>query len=197
MKDVKSAGGKQRVEHEKVSEVAAILAGAAQRTRLLVNGVAGNLTDRQRALSMDILKDIEALTDLVENEFIVPKPVLSEFDAGQVCADLIGEMRFAAHARQLAITLLGSNANNRFVYADLEAFKKLFRDGVRGAVSGANSGTRVSVELVRSADRIAIDVSAPGWNPQLPIAVKDSNISISVLRMASGSRLVLSMYAKT
>lgn len=178
-----------------LSRFASSLAGGAQRARLLVNGVAGPLSERQRALAMDILHDLEQLYEQAGSatraQLVQPEP----FDLGAMCADVVGAYRFVAHRKQLAVTLLGSNGHCICV-ADADVVREALSDAVGAALMAAAPGIRVSVELTRSADRLAVDVSAPGWNPRLPPAPPaGSGAALSVLRTASGARLVLSVPA--
>lgn len=178
-----------------IVRMASTLAGGAQRARLLVNGVAGPLSERQRALAMDLLRDLEELCDAAgaarEAEMVQPET----FDLGSMCADVVGSFRFVAHRKQLAITLLGSNGHTTCT-ADPDVVRQALLDGIGAALQAAAPGTRVSVEIVRSADRLAVDVSAPGWSPRLPPAPPaGSGAALSVLRTASGARLVLSVAA--
>lgn len=178
-----------------LSRLAATLAGGAQRARLLVNGVAGPLTERQRSLAMDILRDLEQLCEAAGAATANMKIEPEVFSLGQVTLDVVGAFRFIAHRKQLALTLTGANGHTDCL-ADLGIVRATLTDAINAAVTAAPSGARVSVEIARSADRLAVDVSAPGWDPRLPPAPPaGSGAALSVLRTASGARLVLSVPA--
>lgn len=178
-----------------MSRFASALAGGAQRARLLVNGVAGPLSERQRALAMDILRDLEQLCDEAgsasQSVAVNPEP----FDLGALCADVVGAWRFVAHRKQLALTLLGSSGHCICI-ADSSVVRDTLTESIGTALAAAAPGIRVAVEITRSADRLAVDISAPGWNPRLPAPPPaGSGAALSVLRTASGARLVLSVPA--
>jgi signal transduction histidine kinase len=117
------------------------------------------------------------------------------FSLGAVTLDVVGAFRFIAHRKQLALTLTGASGHTDCL-ADPTIVRSTLTDAIGAAVQAAPSGARVSVEIARSADRLAIDVSAPGWDPRLPPAPPaGSGAALSVLRTASGARLVLSVPA--
>lgn len=176
-----------------LSRLAATLSGSAQRARLLVNGVAGPLTDRQRALALDLLRDLEQLCDAAGAASAHLKVEPEAFSLGTLVSDVVGSFRFVAHRKQLALTLTGSQGVTDCL-ADRNVVRHTLTEAIGAAVTAAPSGSRVAVELARSADRLAIDVSAPGWDPRLPPAPPaGSGAALSVLRTASGARLVLSV----
>lgn len=176
-----------------MTRIASLVAGGAQRARLLVSGVAGPLSDRQKMLAMDLLRDLEQLCDATGNGDAQVEP--QAFDLGAVAGDVVGAFRFVAHRKQLALTLTGASLHAECL-ADPEVVRTALIEAVGAAVTAAPVGSRVAVEIARSADRLAVDVSAPGWEPQLPPAPPPgSGAALSVLRTASGARLVLSVPA--
>ncbi len=178
-----------------LSRLTATLANTAQRARLLVNGVAGPLTDRQRALALDILRDVEQLTDAAGAASAHLRVEPEVFSLTSLVADVVGAFRFAAHRKQLALTLLGAHGGIDCL-ADMNVVRSTLVDAIGAAVTAAPAGARVSVEMARSSDRVAVDVGAPGWDPRLPPAPPaGSGAAVSVLRTASGARLVLSVPA--
>lgn len=180
-----------------LSRLAGSLASAAQRARLLVNGVAGPLTDRQRSLANDILRELDGLCEAAGAATANLKIDTQTFSLGGIAADVVGSFRFIAHRKQLALTLTGSNAHTDCT-ADAGIVRSALVEAVGAAVTAAPSGARVSIEIARSADRLAVDISAPGWDPRLPPAPPaGSGAALSVLRTASGARLVLSVPAAT
>ncbi len=178
-----------------LARFAATLAGGAQRARLLVNGVAGPLSERQRALALDLLRDLEQLCDAAGVGGLNQRVEAETFELGTMAADVIGSFRFVAHRKQLALTLTGASGHTQCT-ADPLVVREAMLEAVGAAVAAAPSGARVSVEIARSADRLAVDISAPGWDPRLPPAPPaGSGAALSVLRTASGARLVLSVPA--
>ena len=171
------------------------LAAGAQRARLLVSGVAGPLSDRQRSLALDLLRDLEQLCDAAG---LAARPTRIEpetIELAPLVADVIGSLRFVAHRRHLLVALLGGSLPTH-CHADPEVVRATLSDALGAALLAAPGGGRVTVEIARSADRLAVDVSAPGWDPRLPPAPPSgSGIAVSVLRTASGARLVLSVLA--
>lgn len=177
------------------ARIAGTLAAAAQRVRLLVNGVAGPLTERQRSLANDLLKDLEQLCDVAGAASANVRIEPEAFSFGTLAADVVGSYRFIAHRKQLALTLAGGIGPTEAV-ADVGVVRGVLAEAIGAAVSAAPSGSRVSVEIARSADRLAADISAPGWDPRLPPAPPvGSGAAVSVLRTATGARLVLSVPA--
>ncbi len=173
----------------------ATLAGGAQRARLLVNGVAGPLSERQRALALDLLRDLEQMCDQAGVGASQERIEAETFELGTMAADVIGSFRFVAHRKQLALTLTGASGHTQCV-ADPVVVREALKDAVGAAVAATPSGARVAVEIARSADRLAVDISAPGWDPRLPPAPPaGAGAALSVLRTASGARLVLSVPA--
>lgn len=174
-----------------------MLAAAQQRARLLVNGVAGPLSERQRALALDLLHDLEFIHTHFQGQY-TPEPVeRSVFVLGEMAKEVVSAYRFVARRKQLAITLLGHNAHT-MVNASRAETERNLHQAVKAAVEAAAPGTRVGVEISRSMDRFALDVSTTGWNPRLPPAPPaGSGLAISILRTASGARLVLSAEAAT
>jgi signal transduction histidine kinase len=117
------------------------------------------------------------------------------FSLTALLADVVGAFRFAAHRKQLALTLLGAHGAIDCL-ADMNVVRSTLVDAIGAAVTAAPAGARVSVEMARSSDRVAVDVGAPGWDPRLPPAPPaGSGVAVSVLRTASGARLVLSVPA--
>jgi len=171
-----------------------LLAGGAQRARLLLSGGAGPLNDRQRLLTTDLLRDLERLCEAT-GAAMGPPGDPEVFDIGAAAADVVGALRFMAHRKQLALTLTGAGGRCEGV-AVHDVVHSALLDIIGAAVAAAPGGSRVAVELARSADRIAVDVSAPGWEPHLPPPPPPgSGVALSVLRTASGARLVLSVPA--
>ncbi len=180
-----------------LSRLTATLASAAQRARLLVNGVAGPLTERQRALAGDILRDVEQLCDAAGAASARLRVEPEIFSLSSVAADVVSAFRFVAHRKQLALTLLGAHTTSECL-ADAEVVRTTLVDAIGTAVNAALPGSRVSVEIARSADRLVVDISAPGWDPRLPPAPPaGSGCALSVLRTAGGARLVLSVPSAT
>lgn len=180
-----------------MSRLNATLANAAQRARLLVNGVAGPLSERQRALASDILRDVEMLCDAAGAASAHLRVEPETFSLASVVADVVGSFRFVAHRKQLALTLLGAHGATECL-ADLTVVRSALIQAISAAVSATPAGARVSVEVSRSADRLAVDVSAPGWDPRLPPSPPTgSGAAVSVMRTAAGARLVLSVPAAT
>jgi signal transduction histidine kinase len=178
-----------------LSRLTATLANAAQRARLLVNGVAGPLTDRQRALASDVLRDVEQLCDAAGAASAHLRVEPEVFSLATLVADVVGTFRFVAHRKQLALTLLGAHGVVD-CFADTGIVRTILVDAIGAAVTAAPSGARVSVEMARSGDRIAVDIGAPGWDPRLPPAPPaGSGAALSVLRTAGGARLVVSVPA--
>ena len=179
-----------------VMRLSTMLAGGAQRARILVSGGAGPLTDRQRSLALDLLRDLEQLCDAAG---LASRPSRIEpetFDLSTLVSDVIGSLRFVAHRKHLALTLI-AGAGPSQCHADPEVVRSTLTQALGSALAACPSGARVNVELARSADRIAIDVSGPGWDPRLPPAPPPgSGAAVSVLRTSSGSRLVLSVPAR-
>lgn len=176
-----------------LSRLSSTLSAGAQRARLLVSGVAGPLSDRQRALALDLLRDLEQLCDAAGAAAASLKVEPRPFDLATQLRDVVGSFRFLANRRQLTMTLTGVHQAAECV-ADPDVVRTTLIDGIGLAVSAAPSGGRVLVELARSADRLAVDISAPGWDPRLPPApAAGSGAALSVLRTASGARLVLSV----
>lgn len=184
-----------RTRSLELSRLAGTLAAAAQRARLLVNGVAGPLTERQRSLAADVLRDLEQLCESAGAASAGQAVETEAFSLGALALDAVGAFRFIAHRKQLALTLTGASGRTDCL-ADRTVVREALIESVAAAVAAAPSGARVSVEIARSADRLAIDISAPGWDPPLPPAPPaGSGAAMSVLRTASGSRLVLSVPA--
>lgn len=178
-----------------LARFAATLAGGAQRARLLLNGVAGPLSDRQRTLAMDLLRDLELLCEAAGVGGTPVKLEAERFELGPMAADVIGSFRFVAHRKQLAVTLTGAGGHSQCL-ADPGVVRTALVEAIGAAIAAAPSGARVAVEVARSADRLAVDISAPGWDPRLPPAPPaGSGAALSVLRTASGARLVLSVPA--
>lgn len=193
--EAEASWGGARGRAVELSRFASALAGGAQRARLLVNGVAGPLSERQRALAMDILHDLEELYDQAGSATRALSVQTEPFDLGGMCADVVGAFRFVAHRKQLAVTLLGSSGHCICV-ADPNVVRECLTEAIGAALHAAAPGVRVAVEITRSTDRLAVDVSAPGWNPRLPPAPPaGAGAALSVLRTASGARLVLSVPA--
>ena len=178
-----------------LARIVATLAGTSQRTRLLVNGVAGPLTERQRALALDILRDLEILADAAGAAVAAIEVDSKVFALGPLVNDVVGAYRFIAHRKQLALTLIGGR-NESECNADPNILRAVLNEAIGHATNACPTGGKVSVEVCRSSDRMAVDISAPGWDPRLPPApAAGSGLAVSVLRTASGARLVVSMPA--
>src|SRR5690606_26479228 len=114
---------------------------------------------------MDILRDLERLCDAAHAAQASMSVEPQKFDLCELAAEVTGAFRFMAHRKQLALTLSGANGHSA-CFAAREVVRTALIDAVGAAVQAAPSGGRVSIELVRSADRLAVDVSAPGWDPR-------------------------------
>lgn len=175
--------------------LSALLAGGAQRARLLVNGVAGPLSERQRLLAMDILRDLERLCDEAQAARASVSAQPERFELAALAKEVLEAFRFMANRKQLILTLGGIKGHS-LCLAARGVVRQTLVDALGAALQAASSGGRVLVEIVRSADRLALDISAPGWDPRLPPApAPGSGAALSVLRTASGARLVLSVPA--
>lgn len=174
------------------------LAGAAQRARLLVNGTAGLLTERQRVLAMDLLRELEQLCDAIAEA--APPPVeVSAFEVSALCVEAVNRQRFAANRKQIAVRVLGApcpreGTTTMHAEADREVVLQALTEGIGAAIGAAAPEAHLYAEITRAADRVALDVTLAGWNPHLPPPPpKGAQLAISVLRTAQGARLVMSM----
>jgi signal transduction histidine kinase len=171
---------------------AAALAGALQRARLLASGIAGPVTDRQRSLLTELVRDLELLGDA---EGSARRIEVETFALDGAVCDVVGRLRFAAHRKRLTVSFFHGREPSLCV-ADPSVVRTLLADALGAAVALAPSGGKVFVELARSADRLVCDVSAPGWEPRLPpVPPAGSGAALSVLRGTGGARLVLSVPA--
>jgi signal transduction histidine kinase len=118
-----------------LSRLTATLAGGAQRARLLVNGVAGPLSDRQRSLAMDILRDLEQLCEVAGAASAALKVDPEVFSLSALVTEVVGAFRFVAHRKQLALTLLGTTA-----HADCLADVSIVRSTLTDAIGAAGFG---------------------------------------------------------
>lgn len=169
-----------------------ILTATAQRLKLLNNGVAGPLTDRQRTLSKDIESSVLELLQKAKDQVGEISNELSTFDLGRLVLDIAQRYSFLANARQISISVTGAHSGV-CVRAVKPVSERVIANSLDNAVRMAPSGGRVLVELCRSAERMAIDISAAGWSPVMPPSPSDgSGAALSCLRTASGARLVIS-----
>jgi len=187
-----SAGGWGRPGGD-LSRFCTTLAGGAQRARLLLSGVAGPLTDRQRALTADLLRDLEQLTDVAGLSGLPPRVEPQPFDLAPLVGEVTGSQRFVARRRQLILMLIG-HTQPAPAFADPAVVRVALAEALGAAMASAPSGGRLVVELIRAPDRHAVDISATSWEPRLPPAPPSgSGVVLSVLRTAAGARLVLSV----
>ena len=119
----------------------------------------------------------------------VEAPVVFDFIAAVL--DVVYRFRFMANRKKLALTHAGALGSHPCLAARFVLHDTLI-DIMEAAIDAAPEGSRVAVEVSRTADRIAADISVPGWEPRLPPPPPSgSNLCLSILRTASGARLVV------
>ncbi|MFM2153119.1 MAG: hypothetical protein RL199_1554 [Pseudomonadota bacterium] len=171
----------------------AALTGALQRARLVLSGIAGPLSERQRTLLVELVHELERVT---EGEGAGARRIEVEtFALDQAVSEVVARLRFVTHRRRLTVSFFHGREPALCV-ADAAVVRSLLTDALGAAVALAPSGGKVFVELARSADRLVCDLSAPGWEPRLPpVPPAGSGAALSVLRGTGGARLVLSVPA--
>jgi signal transduction histidine kinase len=171
----------------------AALAGALQRARLLSSGIAGPVSERQRTLLAELVRELEQVTD--GDGAGVRRIEVETFALDGAVSEVVARLRFVAHRKRLTVSFFHGKEPSMCV-ADPSIVRSLLDDALGSAVALAPSGGKVFVELARSADRLVCDVSAPGWEPRLPpMPPAGSGAALSVLRGTGGARLVLSVPA--
>ena len=175
--------------------ISTTLASAAQRARLLVNGVAGPLSVRQRALAEDILRDIEHVHERVAAECRPVAPEPETFRLGDLVRDACNTVQFIAHRKRLTLDPMGLAAGD--CVADFGIVQAYLKEALKAAANAAVEGSRIYVEVARCSDRLVVDISAPDWDPRLPPSpAAGSGVACLLLTTASGRRLLISVPAQ-